>query len=354
MKGSLVAGLLFALAAHLSIANADIQAISGTALLYDPTGIPIGPPTPITGDYDTDTQQMIINPWSFFGFDVNSQIQVLPPGSYAFPDVLPFDVGPGQAGGMITSEWSVNIIPHGMVWDVIPYSGGQHYEPVDSDGDGIPGLPMISGPFPGFTFVYEFDVGAPSPGIEVEILVEGGTNQECNDVGGNNVVLSAAVDLTNGAELASIDWEVDGNAAGSGDSITPFLSLGTHSISVTATGVSGIYDTASTTIQVVDTVEPSLSVEFIDLQTGLAISSVDSARVTFVEVRLNGSDVCDDDVEVAGTASPVFDISGGEIIKVQGRNNKVDIPTSAIEVTATAIDDSGNKQLEQAILPIND
>jgi hypothetical protein len=50
----------------------------------------------------------------------------------------------------------------------------------------------------------------------------------------------------------------------------------------------------------------------------------------------------------------VFDISGGEIIKVLGRNNTVDIPTSAIEVTASAIDDSGNKQLEQAILPIND
>jgi hypothetical protein len=240
------------------------------------------------------------------------------------------------------------------VWDVIPYIGGQHYEPVDSDGDGIPGLPMISGPFVGVTLVYEFDVGAPSPGIEVEILAEGGTYQECNDVGGNNVELSAVVELTNGAELASIDWEVDGDAAGSGYSITPFLSLGSHSISVTATGVSGIYDTASTTIQVADTVEPSLSIEFVDSRTGQVITSVNGARVTFVEVRLNGSDVCDADVEVGGTAKPVFDISGGEVIRVQGRNNKVDIPTSAIEVTATAIDDSGNKQLEQAVLPIND
>jgi len=354
MKGNLIAGLFIALAAHVSIANADILPISGTALLYDPVGTPIGPPTPVTGDYDTDTQQMTIHPWLFLGFNVYSQIQVLPPGSYSFPDLLPFDVGPGQAGGMITTEWSANTIPHGIVWDVIPYSGGQHYEPVDSDGDGIPGLPMISGPFPGFTFVYEFDVGEPSPGIEVDILVDGGTYQECNDTGGNNVELTAAVDLTNGAELASIDWEVDGNAAGSGTSITPFLSLGTHSVSVTATGVSGVYDTASTTIQVVDTVEPSLSIEFVDSRTGQVISSVNGARVTFVEVRLNGSDVCDADVEVGGTAKPVFDISGGEVIKVQGRNNNVDIPTSAVEVTATAVDDSGNKQLEQAVLPIND
>ena len=79
MKGSLVAGLFFTLIAHVSISNADIQAISGTALLYDPVGNPIGPPTPITGEYDTDLQQMTIHPWSFFGFFVNSQIEVLPP-----------------------------------------------------------------------------------------------------------------------------------------------------------------------------------------------------------------------------------------------------------------------------------
>jgi hypothetical protein len=354
MKGSLVAGLFFVLAAHSSIANADIQAVTGTAVIYAPGGIIISPPTPITGDYDTDTQQMTIHPWLFFGLFVNSQIQVLPPGSYSFPGVLPIDVGPGQAGGMITTVWGINTIPHGIVWDVISHSGGQHFEPVDTDGDGIPGLPMISGPFPGFTFVYEFDVGEPSPGIEVEILVEGGTYQQCNDVGGNNVELFATVDLTNGAELASIDWEVDGNAAGTGDSITPFLSLGTHSISVTATGISGVYDTASTTIQVVDTIKPSLSIEFVDSKTGQAISSVDGARVTFVEVSLIGSDVCDADVEVAGVASPVFDITGNKVIKIQGNNNGVDMPVTAIEVTATATDDSGNKQLEQAVLPIND
>ena len=175
MKSSIVAGLSFALPAHVSIVNADIQSITGTGVLYAPDGMTVGAPAPITGDYDTDTQQMTIDPWSFFGFDVNSQIEVLPPGSYSFPGVLPFDVGPGQAGGLITTVWSFNTIPHGIVWDVISHSGGQHYEPVDTDGDGIPGLPMISGPFPGFTFVYEFDVGEPSPGIEVEILVEGGT-----------------------------------------------------------------------------------------------------------------------------------------------------------------------------------
>ena len=333
--------------------NAEIQAISGTALIYDPTGIPIGLPTPVTGEYDTDAQQIIIDPWIFFGSPVNSQILVLPPGDYLFPDVLPINVGPGQLGGLITTKWAASIIPHGIVWDVTSHTGGQHFEPVDSDGDGIPGLPMISGPFIGFTFVYEFDAGEPAPGIDVEINVAGGTIQQCAEVGGSYVELTATVDLSGGAELASIDWTVDGDVAGSGTSITPFLSLGTHSISVTATGVSGVYDTASTTIQVVDTVKPAVSIEFINTRTGQTVTSVDGTGVSFIEVRLTGSDVCDADVDVAGVAKPVYALTGGEVIKIQGNNKNVDMPTTAIEVTATAMDDSGNKQIDLAILPIN-
>jgi hypothetical protein len=346
---SLVACLLI-----LSVnVNAEIQAVSGTALMYDPTGLPIGASTPITGVYDTDTQQIIIDPWMFFGLAVNSQIQVLPPGNYLFPDVLPINVGSGQLGGMITTEWGVSTIPHGLVWDVISYTGGQHFEPVDSDGDGIPGLKMISGPFPGFTFVYEFDAGEPAPGIDVDINVAGGTIQQCAEVGGSHVELTATVELSGGAELVSIDWTVDGNATGSGTSITPFLALGIHSISVTATGVSGVYDTASTTLQVVDTVKPAMSIEFINTRTGQTVTSVDGAGVSFIEVRLTGSDVCDADIDVAGIAKPVYAITDGEVIKIQGNNKTVDMPTTAIEVTATALDDSGNKQIDLLILPIN-
>jgi hypothetical protein len=333
--------------------NAEIQAISGTALLYDPTGQTVGIPTPITGEYDTDIQQIIIDPWIFFGSPVNSLIQVLSPGNYFFLGVLPISVGSGQLGGMITTEWAANIIPHGIVWDVTSHTGGQHFEPADSDGDGIPGQKMISGPFPGFTFVYEFDSGEPSPGIDVEINVAGGSNQQCNEVGGNHVELTSTVDLSGGAELASIDWTVDGNAAGSGLSVTPFLSLGTHSISVTATGISGVSDTATTNLQIVDTVKPELSIGFVDTRTGQAVSSIEGAGVTFVEVRLSGHDVCDADVDVAGVAKPVTAVIGGEVIKIQGNNNDVDMPTTAIEVTATATDGSGNKLLDQVVLPIN-
>ena len=88
-------------------------------------------------------------------------------------------------------------------------------------------------------------------------------------------------------------------------------------------------------------------------RTGQTVSSVGGAGVSFIEVRLDGSDVCDADVDVAGVAKPVYAITGGEVIKIQGNNQHVDMPTTAIEVTATAIDDSGNKQIDLVVLPIN-
>jgi len=353
MNRSLVTSLSIALAAHVSIANADIQEISGTASLYFGPGSPVGMPTPITGEYDTDAQQIIVDPWMFFGMPVNSQIQVLLSGNHSFPGVLPINVGLGQLGGHITTNWASNIIPHGIVWDVTPHIGGRHFEPVDSDGDGVPGIQMISGPFPGLTFVYEFDTGEPAPSIDVDIDIQGGTSQQCNEADGKHVELVADIALKGGAELASVDWSVDGNPAGSGLSVTPFLSLGAHSISVTATGVSGVSDTASTNLQIIDTIKPSLAIEFVDTRSGQTISSVEGEGVSFVEVRLNSTDSCDSNVDVSGVAKPVTAIMGGEVFKIQGNNNNVDMPTTAIEVTATATDDSGNKQLDQMVLPIN-
>ena len=353
MNRFFLVGIAFSLIGQLSVSYAESLSVSGTAVLYDPSGNTVGAPTPITGAYNTATQHIAIDPWPFFGFPVDSQIDLLSPGNYTFPGVLPIDVGSDQLGGIITTTWNINIIPHGIVWDVISYPGGQHFEPIDSDGDGIPGQKMISGPFPGFTFVYEFDVGAPAPSIDVLINVTGGVNQECDETGGTHVELTSTVDLNGGAELASIDWTVDGNAAGSGTSITPFLSLGSHPISVTATGVSGIYDTASTTVNVIDTVKPDLAIEVVDTRTGQAVTSVNGSAVSFLEVRLNATDACDSNVEVAGAVKPVYAVTGGEVIKIQGNNGDVTLPTSGLEVSAIATDDSDNTQSDQLLIPIN-
>ena len=172
------------------------------------------------------------------------------------------------------------------------------------------------------------------PGIDVSINVEGGTSQQCDEAGGKYVELAATVDLRGGAVLDSIYWTVDGNAADFGESIMPFLSLGTYSISATASGVSGIYDTASISLNVFDTVRPDLSIEFIDTRTGQAVTSVEGRKTRFIEVRMSGADVCDADVDVSGVVNPVYAVTDGEVIKINNKKQKVDLPTTAIEVTA--------------------
>lgn len=351
MKKAIIAGLL--LTSVGSICQAEILALSGTAVIYDPAGNSIGLPIPVTGEYDTNQTQIEIDPWSFFGSYMNSQIEVLDPGVHSHPDAGSITVGMDQLGGHIQTSWAASNLTTFLVWNVIQYSGGMSFRAVDSDGDGVPGHAMITGPFPGFSLVYEFDTGEPAPGIEVSLNVLDGTLQECNAVGGREVALSASVSLKGGSELSSIDWVINGEAAGNGPSIQPFLALGSHAVQVTATTIGGHYNTATTTVNVRDTVRPNLAIAFHDTRTGQAVTSVDGAGVSFIEVRLDASDVCDPAVAVMGVAKPVHAIIGGEVIRIQGKNQDVNLPTTAIEVSATATDASGNKQIDQSILPLN-
>lgn len=352
MKNTFVVGVV--LAACGQLAQAEVLAVSGTAVMYDPIGTAIGVPTPITGSYDDSAMQVTIDPWMFFGNLVFSEIDILEPGTHVRPGAGTITVNTGQLGGFIQTDWAANVdLPALIAWDVTSYPGGMHFEPVDSDGDGVPGHAMISGPFPGFSIVYEFDVGEPAPGVDVSLTVTGGMQQECDVLGGKTVSMAAQVDLDGGAVLGSIDWTLDGEAAGMGSSIAPFMTLGSHVVTVTATTTDGLYDTAETVVNVADTTRPDLSIEFLDTRTGQPVSAVNGAGVSFIEVRLNASDVCDGTVDVLGVAKPVYAIMGGEVIKIRGRTQDVDMPTTAIEVSATATDDSGNKQVDQSILPID-
>lgn len=352
MRHKLVAACV--LAAWGQLAQAEVLAVSGTAAMYGPGGMVVGPLLPITGSYDTDLMHVTIDPWMFFGSLTYSEIDLLEPGTHVRPGAGTVTVSAGQLGGFIQTDWGVNVdLPAFIVWDVVSYPGGMHFEPVDSDGDGVLGHAMISYPFPGFSIVYEFDVGAPAPAVDVSLTVLGGTRQECDTLGGKNVSVMATVDLGGGAVLGSIDWTVDGEAVGTGNSITPFLTLGSHTVEVTATTTEGLYDTAVMAVNVVDTTRPDLSIAFVDTRTGLPVTAINGAGASYVEIRLNASDICDGDVDVLGVAKPVYAVMGGEVIKIQGNTQSIDMSTTAIEVSATATDDDGNKQIDQSILPIN-
>lgn len=342
----------------LSGVNAGVlNNATGTAQMYDPASHPVlSPPMSISGDFDATAGRVTIDPWIFFGMFAMSEIELLPPGTHSRPGAASVTVAPGQVGGFIQTDWGsfVTDLPSFIVWEVTTVGSASRYEPVDSDGDGIPGHAMISGPFPGFTLAYTLDVGGSIPDVDVELNIPDGLTQECSETGGTTVSLNATATLKGGASLGAISWAIDGADAGTGSSITRFLSLGDHQVEVTAMTTDGIIDSDRTTLSIRDTRRPSLEIEFIDTSTGLAVSEIASPRVSFVEVRLNADDVCDAEPSVFGVAKPVTAITGGEVIRIQGNIQETDMPTTAIEVTANATDASGNKEMDQAILNIND
>jgi len=106
----------------------------------------------------------------FFGLNWTAHdIQVFAPGSYNFDTkiesggggpALALNIGPNQLGAHMLFDWNGNFnIDVGVVWDANgifagPEKGGGttawNSVSVDGNGNGVPGIPMVDGPFVGF------------------------------------------------------------------------------------------------------------------------------------------------------------------------------------------------------------
>ena len=348
--------VLAALAAALIISSntASATPLAGDAKFLDPANQSVAT-IPITGDLDTANSSMTVDPFIFLGLQWFTQsVELLGTGTFTRPDgfggSISATVNPGQLGAYMTFEWGINVIPNFMIWDVNSSANGSSYTTADSDGDGIPGHAFVVGPFVGFSILYDFIVGDPPPGISVSIGIEGGTTQECSEAGGSIVSLSATIDVVGGAEPGSVEWFVDGESSGTGETATPFLALGPHTVEALASSTTGETGTDSITVLVQDTTPPDLDVAFID-RAGEPITTAGAG--TRVTTRILPSDICDPDPVAEGTVSPVFAVNDGDLIKVQSEKIK-DLPTTAIELSASTTDASGNSNSGMAVLSITD
>jgi len=347
--------------------NAFAAPYSGVANVYDPVGnpFPIFFNVPISGDIDIATDLMTLDPPPIFlGTPLLiDDVSFFDPGSYAVIDSLgdtqSIEVGPGQVGALMDLQWGAVTFPVVMVWDVIvPIGGGIGlFLIADSDGDGIPGQAIINGPFPGISFTFDrfgAAVGPPQPGIVLRLLLPGGATQECAETGGSTVTVTALAQPLGGAVLDRVEWAVDGNGAGTGISISPFLDLGAHTIDATAYTTTGESDSDSVDVTVRDTTRPVFTASFVDAHSGEVLTEVSGPRAHFVTVSLDADDVCDPAPVSSGTLTPVFAVEDGDTIKIQGNNNAVDLPVSAIELRAHTLDASGNGASTFAVLPVTD
>ena len=131
-------------------------------------------------------------------------------------------------------------------------------------------------------------------------MVPAGHEPECNEEGGAVVDIIADVRLFNEADLATIEWFVDGVSGGFGETFSPFISLGTHTIDAIATAVQGVSDTDTVEVNVLDKTPPLLEIAFLNNKTGAQISQITSdsvnlpflgAHVTRVFLRVSGDQI---------------------------------------------------------------
>jgi len=134
-------------------------------------------------------------PTPFFGFvPVIKEVRIFGPGSYVFDTgldpalptgfgttnlggiPLALDVGPGQVGAHMLIDWASNTNMDVVVlWNkdaVFQGSSGSsddlgakgqmfNLTAIDGDGDGIPGIAMVDGPFLGLSVIFNLNVTSP-------------------------------------------------------------------------------------------------------------------------------------------------------------------------------------------------
>jgi hypothetical protein len=379
----------------INTASATIHEISSSNLtIIDPLGFFVSQgATDVYGTYDdskicssvscSHIGMTLATNQAFFGVIWNAHdIRVFSEGTYTFDTActpediaagitvcggvpLTLTVPPGQLGAHILIDWSASTnIDIAILWNPDDAFGTPIYDGCafpsppdvcdpthsptriwnlaskDGNGDGVQGIPMVDGPFVGFNANFSLNYGPPPPGITVSINVTGGELQECVEIGGSNVAISAETVLFGDTELAAVEWTIDGVSAGTGETITPFLELGSHTVEVLATTTTGENDTDSIIITVADTVAPDLEVSFVDVRSGDHVSQIARANVQWIATHFVATDACDPSPVTRGVGG--FSVEHGDTLKVQGRLNNVTMTTSELELGVTATDASGN------------
>ena len=283
----------------------------------------------------------IDQPWEFFGALGMHQTTVTP-------------VTQNPDGSLNFSGWEVAwngiVVPLGSGADAIVSCGSALPCTIDNQYHIDYTAQVLSGAFTGVLYQLHLENIDKVPSIQVSLSIAGGEVQECASTGGHNVTATADVQLLNGAQLDTIQWSVDGQDAGMGSSISPFLSLGAHTISVTATAIAGMQDTETTYVTVVDNTAPVITASFIDNRSGTEISSIDTKNSSFVGVSMSATDICDASPSVSGTGG--FALVDGDTLKIQANLGKVELYTSVLEMLVTATDVSNNISQEKKILTI--
>ena len=193
------------------------------------------------------------------------------------------------------------------------------------------------------------------PTKSVSIQLTGGNSHECSSPVGSVIEANANIITTDVNDIASVNWTLDGADAGSGNLVSINSPIGEHNINVVVdTLASGTFQ-SSELVTVSDQTPPELNILFIDKRSGTEITEVSGDGKHFVTVRYDVVDICDPEPTASGVAVPVHAIENGDEIIIKNKKlATATLGTSAVNVSAVATDNSGNRRDREATLLILD
>jgi len=193
------------------------------------------------------------------------------------------------------------------------------------------------------------------PTKSVSIQLNNGNTQECTSYGGSVIEATANIVTTDISDIAAINWALDGIISDSGNTANIFVPLGEHILSIAVeTLASGQFEN-SEEVSIEDKTSPNLGILFIDQRTSEEIIEVIGDGKHYVTVVYDVTDICDPEPTASGTAVPVHTIEDGDSIKIDKRQiSTTTLGTSAVNVSADAVDISGNHRHRTATLLIVD
>ena len=319
-------------------------ALNGEFFLLRTNGtLPVSP-SPITGDAVFSLNQLTIDDFLLYNRNTTVTVmQILNPGDHTVTTSsgdLTVTVAPGQVGAQMEVQGFFTPYVIVNVWSINQNGNLVEYTSIDVDGDGIVGMKLISGQFNSFNMVFDFTTDAPAGNVTIAITPSGGATHECTAIGGDIVTVNSDVLVVDGGVLDTVFWKVDGIDVATGDTLTEFITLGSHTISATALLTSGVTTSDTFTLTVEDTQAPIPSIIFVD-ELGNPVTSKSDG---YVDIQLSATDICDDTPGISnGSAVPVMNVVNGDRITIINQNNQVIIPTQAVAVSVTASDASGNQ-----------
>ena len=320
-------------------------------------GIVIGVHQPASGSHsgavDGTERPNIDKPWVFFGGT----------GMHQTTTAITVLSGAGNAWFLDMSGWNwtwneITSIPMVQVGDAVvscdaSCSFGENYT-LDAafhiNGAGFTTVP--------YSLHLEGSIVTPLPlPPSVDIDIAGGSTQECDAPGGNNVSMSATVFTPEQGDVASITWFLDEVLVGEGVAIEVFVPLGAHTIKVVLDTTQSGNAEESAAIVVQDSEAPEITLGFIDAKTGNLITSTSGKGNLKVKILAEATDLCDPNPVLNATVgSPTRD---DDVVSINRTRKKSSIVLSGslgndvLELRVQSEDASGNASNKTTKLNIN-